>query len=926
MKFVSMIIAAILCASALSAPIWHFEEIERGHARWEESQYSQYHIPRGEHGFARPSASPFDMPDWHAYPRFSYPHYLAKLCDFWAYWQLMDIDSAEHGGIIEAETGELRDVIQTDNTQEVVWDWAFYTDRSGDSTYLENIDSAWVYLGNFPAYMEELSEIDPTFTSYYYRVWNSSLGLLMLRGLRDFLGETYPGYADSCVDVVMFERLPMDTEWESINGLHALVNAFAAGCLYQWGLDYTTVEYCDTAVSIAYQVQEWIDRDTVGHLAYSNWAMSSGTIIWGMMNSRFTAMPESLDAWLDIYGPYIPNGIAPPDDYDPYVWDNSWNIWFANGFRAIWNLNGDLDYYTKYRTILDNLLVQDTDDDGGIPASAVGPDYEDMTWISAYLLLYAMDWVIDSLPETDAGALNPTVHMPKGWATADDTVYIVARAGNFGNGDLEDVPITITLDWGILLDTTVNFAWGEVLSPDPFAVVPGAEGTHVVEVHTYLSDSNPWNDTARVEFEATPVRGLSGAVMDAGDSTAVEAEIFFHLSRSGTSSILDSIATDDMGGYFIDLPCFAYDVEIRPEFPYWGEVFHDVEVIADGCNLRNFLLKRADMAVVEDDTGAGYIDYYQFCFDTIGATYRIWNRDSLGDLPGPISGEMRRHTIFWFTGDDSSTTLDSSDIASLSYILANGGNIVLSGQGIMEDLHDNPEFLGLISAEWLSADGSPVVNGVPGDPISGDLGQMMLLGGGSAGNQRHQDRLTPVAPAEGFLTYSTGSGYAGVRYEHPTSGGKIVFCAFGIEGVPYPAVSSAFTDRIGLIDPILKWFDPTYDVPERTLPTKFALHAYPNPFNGAVNISVDFRSESAERLSTIEVFDVNGRRVAQLPVGEHLRVLPNVDETENGRAHRPSPTQDVVVWRPDQSLGSGVYLVRASIGDCERTARVVYLK
>ncbi len=923
MKRVFLFVMAILSVTALSAPIWHFEQIERGHARWEESRHSQYLTPQGEHGFARPTASPFDMPDWHAYPRFSYPHHLTKLCEFFAYWQLMDIDSAEHGGIIEAETGELRDVIQTDNTQEVVWDWAFYTNRSGDETYLENIDSAWVYLGNFPAYEEELSEISPTFTSYYYRVWNSALGLLMLRGLRDFLGETYYGYADSCVDVVMNHRLPMDTEWESINGLHALVNAFAAGCLYQWGLDYTTVEYCDTAVSIAYQVQEWIDLDTAGHLAYSNWAMSSGTVIWGMMNSRFTAMPESLDAWLDTYGPFIPNGIAPPATYDPYVWDNSWNIWFANGFRAIWNLTGESEYYSRFRIILDDLLAQDTDDDGGIPASAVGPDYEDMTWISAYLLLYAMDWVIDSLPEIDAGALNPTVHMPKGWATADDTVYIVARAGNFGNGALEDVPITITLDWGILLDTTVNLAWGEVFPTDTFAVVPGAEGIHVVEIQTNLSDSNPWNDTARVEFYTTPIRGLSGTVLDTTISAGIEAKIFFHLTLGGRNYILDSIETNEIGAYSIDLPCFAYDVEIRPEFPYWGEVFHGVEVVADGCNLRDFHLERADMVVIEDDAGAEYIDYYQFCFDTIGATYRIWNRDSIDEVPEAISGEMRRHTVFWFTGDDSSATLDSSDIAALSYILANGGNIVLSGQGIMEDLHDNMAFLDLIGAEWLSSTGSAVMNGVPGDPISGDLGQIMLLGGGSAGNQRHQDRLTPIAPAEGFLTYSTGSGFAAVRKEHPTSGGKIVFCAFGIEGVPYPAVSSAFTDRIGLIDAILKWFDPTYDVPERVLPGKFTISAYPNPFNGAVTIAIDGVG-AGWTPACVEIYDVNGRRIAELPVGEGL-----VPSRTTGD-HKGLPYE--TIWRPAPPLPSGVYFARARFdglsdrGDESVTKRIVYLK
>ncbi len=126
---------------------------------------------------------------------------------------------------------------------------------------------------------------------------------------------------------------------------------------------------------------------------------------------------------------------------------------------------------------------------------------------------------------------------------------------------------------------------------------------------------------------------------------------------------------------------------------------------------------------------------------------------------------------------------------------------------------------------------------------------------------------------------------------------------------------------------------------ERDLPEDFALAAYPNPFNGAVTIAVEGAGIS-NTPPRVEIYDVSGRRVAtvtepdEVPVGEHLRVLPNDDETENGRAHRPSPTQDVAIWHPDESLPSGVYLIRASAdgrGDLDptrrmATKRVVYLK
>jgi len=911
MKYAIILLTITLCAATFATPFLSGEEYFEARAHIEAHLAEK---PPVAHSALRPA----EMPQWQTFPRFSYPHELTELVDFWRTWQLLDPDSAEHGGIIEAESGDLRDVIQTDNTQEVVWDWAYYIAHAADSSFFENIDSAWVYLSNFPAYNEELSELSPTFTSYYYRVWNSALGLLMEMGLRDMLGDSsHLPYADSCADVVVADWLPLSTPWPEIDGLHALVNGFAAGCLYKYGIDRGRSELCDTALVIADAVQEWIDRAPDSSLSYIDWAMSGGTIVWGMMNSRFAAMPESLDAWLIDYGPTIPDYIEPPDDYDALIWDNSWNIWLANGFRAVWNATGDSTYYIKYRTILDGLLVQDGDGDGGIPASAAGPDIEDMTWISAYILLYAMDWVIDSLPALDAGALNPTVYMPKGWATADDTVYIVAQVASFGDDPAGEVDFNITLDRGIILDTIAHFGWGEAFPIDTFAIIPGFEGDHVVGIQTLLSDAESWNDTAGVHFEATAVRNLSGTISDTASATPIEAKLYFTLLLEDTSYLYDSTESGAAGGYTIDLPCFAFDVEIEPEFPFWGESFDSVIVDAAGCNLRNFALERADMVVVEDDMGGDYLDYYVPCFDTIGATYRFWNRDSIGPVPESVSGEMRHHTVLWFTGDDTSATLDSTDIAALTYIIENGGNVLLTGQGLMEDLHDDAGFAALIHADWISDDGAYLMAGVPGDPISGDFGSIMLLGGTGAGNQHNQDRIAPVAPAEGFLTYSTGTGYAAVRFQHPTSGGKMVYCAFGIEGVPYPAISEAYTDRVELLEAILKWFDPTYEIAENTLPEKLSMRTWPNPFNSSVTISLSVIPGST-RNPEIEIFDINGRMVENMAVGDGSPV-----PSATGRGDL-APTQ--IVWMPLDNLGSGVYLVRAKIGDETTSKRIVYLK
>ncbi|MCD6502349.1 T9SS type A sorting domain-containing protein [bacterium] len=74
--------------------------------------------------------------------------------------------------------------------------------------------------------------------------------------------------------------------------------------------------------------------------------------------------------------------------------------------------------------------------------------------------------------------------------------------------------------------------------------------------------------------------------------------------------------------------------------------------------------------------------------------------------------------------------------------------------------------------------------------------------------------------------------------------------------------------------------------------------------------------------SRVQIFDINGRMVAEIAANNSV-----------GDAYmRPAggmyaaPTNREYIWTPEKSLGSGVYLVRAKIGDKEITKRVVYLK
>jgi len=77
-------------------------------------------------------------------------------------------------------------------------------------------------------------------------------------------------------------------------------------------------------------------------------------------------------------------------------------------------------------------------------------------------------------------------------------------------------------------------------------------------------------------------------------------------------------------------------------------------------------------------------------------------------------------------------------------------------------------------------------------------------------------------------------------------------------------------------------------------PAAFAISAYPNPFNSACRISAPMNAK-------VEIFDIEGLKIGELHGGEQ-------------------------VWKPEASVGSGIYLVRARVGEQEITKRVVYLK
>ena len=178
----------------------------------------------------------------------------------------------------------------------------------------------------------------------------------------------------------------------------------------------------------------------------------------------------------------------------------------------------------------------------------------------------------------------------------------------------------------------------------------------------------------------------------------------------------------------------------------------------------------------------------------------------------------------------------------------------------------------------------------------GDGLSFVLNGGDGADNQTDPDVLeAATADAIPALLYGDGS-LAGVHVE--VSNWKVVFLAFGIEGIADGA------DRTEVMDRCLDWLigDGTTAVGEAPPRAATLTPNRPNPFNPSTTLAYEVSTPGPVRL---QVYDLRGRLVATLvdghvAAGRHAARWSGRDG--NGR-----------------DVSSGVYVARLLAG--ERIAR-----
>ncbi|MBN2542461.1 T9SS type A sorting domain-containing protein [bacterium] len=107
-------------------------------------------------------------------------------------------------------------------------------------------------------------------------------------------------------------------------------------------------------------------------------------------------------------------------------------------------------------------------------------------------------------------------------------------------------------------------------------------------------------------------------------------------------------------------------------------------------------------------------------------------------------------------------------------------------------------------------------------------------------------------------------------------------------------------------------------IAETKAPTQMELIAYPNPFNANLQIEIAGLAplDPEGYLIWVKIFDINGRLVY---------CWGGSDESTIQSSNSPT-IQARFSWHPDESIQSGTYLVRATVGNVISQIKIIYLK
>jgi len=820
-----------LASAALATRMWTEEEFKRYY-----QDYQPEWLPRPENLIYGPR-------------RFNYLRQIKLTCDFVASFQVSDSLNPQFGGIIEAE--HMPTVIESDNTQEAIWIWSRWYELTGRDDYSENIRRAWAYVKNFPAFREHNG--NPS--QVWYAIWNCGLGFMAESQYRHAYGDSsFLAYADTCRSFYLANPL-------ATAALDYFVTSQSSGMAMEYARARSDAVLHDTALARGQRVKTWIEGAAATRLGTQDWAMCGGTAFWGIVHTVGRDDTVAGKLWVQTYGESLP-GFYPGGS-----WNCSHNIWLANAYRSAAELGHDTLDWMMHHYLVDTLLMRDTDDDGGIPATWNDPNTQDQTWVSTYLDFMGMDVFVTPTYDHDLALLEFSSPDPHAIHVAGVPIDFALPAANVGR-DATNPTHGVLRYQGIPID---SFAIGSVpfLQTDTIRysdLVPPFGGLFHITVNV-SGDDNPHNDTVELALRVFDTVRVTGTLKDSASGEGLASWV---KARLGTEALVwDSCYTDRSGNFSLKVIDSIFSVSIEPSFPYFARSW---EFAFYGDTTIDLVAQPAHVLVVNNDTLERHASYYSSTLDTLGVTRCWWNRASDGLLPYAQLGRLRSNTLIWYQGDTNAGTIPPADRDSLADFAQSGGNLFITGQDIAEDLQSTPFLESICGCRFDSSGWTGFfVFGNRQDWLGAPVTGTATTGGNGAGNQFSRDVISPLGNSSGFLVYdSVTVRYAATRREVP-SGGKVVFMGFGFEAANRPGSRPTFFTRVQLMKLILTWFGVPTGIEEHQTPTAGRQTPTATIVRGVLNL----QSAICNLKSEIVLLDASGRHVLDLrPGANDLSRLP----------------------------------------------------
>jgi len=328
------------------------------------------------------------------------------------------------------------------------------------------------------------------------------------------------------------------------------------------------------------------------------------------------------------------------------------------------------------------------------------------------------------------------------------------------------------------------------------------------------------------------------------------------------------------------------------------------------------LIGTPSIILIDDDGGDSYETFYTNILDKNNIFHDRWD---VAKKESPEIALQQYETLIWFTGDDRDSTLMIEEQATIAAFLDGGGKLLLTGQNIAYDLdgngsaNDSTFCANYLHANFMADNANTNYTlGISGDPITNNLFVHLAGNYGGAGNQTSPDVITPISPAETIIKYVNGMTCAALRYENKTTGSRLVYLAFGFEGIAGPGGDSASK----LMENILSWLvigDTTGSSVEemgKFTPRQFSLNQnYPNPFNTQTMIEYQLSKSVYARL---DIYNLLGQKISTL-----------VDEIQQAGNFRAT-------WDGKDSSGrivpSGVYFYRLEADGFTTVKKMLFLQ